>query len=84
MTKEGYLGVFEAVRRNLYDFLYSIDQKYIDNLVNNLGRSPNEARSLGAWDWTHGIGLYGLYKIYDFTHDEQYLDMIAAWFDDRV
>ncbi len=84
MTREEYLKVFEAVRGNLYDFLYSIDQKYIDNLVKTLGHSPKEAKSLGAWDWTHGIGLYGLYKIYEFTQDEKYLDMIEKWFADRM
>jgi len=84
MTREEYTKVFEAVRGNLYDFLYSIDQKYIDNLVKTRGRTPKEAKSLGAWDWTHGIGLYGLYKIYEFTQDEKYLDMIEEWFADRM
>ena len=82
--KESYNRVFEAVCANLHGFLHSIDQKYIDNLVETLGRPPREARRLGAWDWTHGIGLYGLYKIYDFTHDEKYLDMIEEWFADRL
>ncbi len=67
MTREEYLKVFRAVCNNLYDFLYNIDQKYIDNLVKNLGRTPEAAKSLGAWDWTHGIGLYGLWKIYACT-----------------
>ncbi|MBQ3911373.1 MAG: glycoside hydrolase family 88 protein [Lachnospiraceae bacterium] len=84
MTREEYVKVFEAVCANLHGFLHSIDQKYIDNLVKSLGRTPAEAKSLGAWDWTHGIGLYGLHKIYEFTGDERYLDMIAEWFDDRI
>ncbi len=84
MTREEYLKVFRAVCNNLYDFLYNIDQKYIDNLVKNLGRTPEAAKSLGAWDWTHGIGLYGLWKIYAFTGDEKYLDMIENWFKDRI
>ncbi len=84
MTREEYLKVFRAVCNNLYDFLYNIDEKYIKNLVENIGRTPKEARSLGAWDWTHGIGLYGLWKIYAFTGDEKYLDMIENWFKDRI
>ena len=84
MTEEAYRKAFDAVCKNLYGFLKSTDQKYIDNLVNNLGRTLKEARSLGAWDWTHGIGLYGLYKIYEFTGDEQYLDRIEEWFSDRM
>ncbi len=84
MTRNEYLKVFNAVCNNLYDFLYSIDQKYVDNLVINLGRTPQAAKSLGAWDWTHGIGLYGLWKIYSFTGDETYLDKIDSWFADRI
>ncbi len=84
MTREEYLKVFRSVCNNLYDFLYNIDEKYIKNLVENIGRTPKEARSLGAWDWTHGIGLYGLWKIYAFTGDEKYLDMIENWFKDRI
>jgi unsaturated rhamnogalacturonyl hydrolase len=84
MRREDYLSIFESVQNNLYGFLYSIDQKYIDNLVETLGRTPAEAKSLGAWDWTHGIGLYGLHKLYDFTGDEQYLDKIEKWFEDRI
>ena len=84
MTREEYVRKFEAVCANLHGFLHSIDQKYIDNLVENLGRTPQDARSLGAWDWTHGIGLYGLHKIFEFTGDEKYLDMIEEWFADRM
>ncbi len=84
MTKEEYTKVFEAVCGNLHDFLHNIDLKYIENLVEHLGRSPKDAKSLGAWDWTHGIGLYGLYKIYEFTGDEKYLDMIEEWYADRI
>ena len=84
MEREEYLKVFRSVCGNLYDFLFSIDEKYVANLVENLGRTPEAARSLGAWDWTHGIGLYGLWKIYVFTGDEQYLDKIENWFEDRI
>ncbi|MCR5279217.1 MAG: glycoside hydrolase family 88 protein [Lachnospiraceae bacterium] len=84
MNKEDYTKVFESVQSNLYGFLYSIDQKYIDNLVETVGRTPAEAKSLGAWDWTHGIGLYGLYKMYEFTGNDRYLDEIEKWFEDRI
>ena len=84
MNKAEYLKIFESVQKNLYGFLYNIDEKYIDNLVKTLGRTPKEARSLGAWDWTHGIGLYGLKKLHDFTGDDKYLDKIEQWFADRI
>jgi len=79
-----YQEIIQKVECNLYGFLYNTDERYIDNLVNTIGWSPAEARSLAAWDWTHGVGLYGLYKFYEYTKDEKYLKYIEDWFEDRI
>ena len=84
ISSEKYRDIFIRLQDNLYEFLYSTDQRYIDNLVQNLGRTQKDARSLAAWDWTHGVGLYGLYKMYAFTGDEKFLDNIERWFADRI
>lgn len=84
MNNKTYVNIFKSVRENLYGFLYAVDEKYVQKLVNEHGRTEKEARSLGAWDWTHGVGLYGMYKLYEFTKDEIYLDDIERWFTDRL
>lgn len=84
MEKACYTKILNSVKDNLYGFLFSVDEKYVENLVKNLGRTKEDARSLGAWDWTHGVGLYGMYKLYEFTKDEQYLNDIERWFEDRL
>ena len=84
ISKEELTDKIERVVKNLYDFLYSKDERYINNLVNELGRTPEEAKRLAAWDWTHGIGLYGLLKCYQFRKDDRYLDAIECWFRDRM
>lgn len=33
--------------------------------------------------WTHGIGLYGLYKFYEITGDKEALGHAQAWFEGR-
>jgi unsaturated rhamnogalacturonyl hydrolase len=76
-----YQEMIQKVERNLYGFLYNTDARYVDNLVKTVGRSPAEARSLAAWDWTHGIGLYGLFKSFKYTKDEKYLKYMEDWFD---
>ncbi|KAH8886330.1 glycosyl hydrolase [Thozetella sp. PMI_491] len=35
------------------------------------------------WEWTHGIGLYGIWKYYEITGDETYLKIIEDWFKHR-
>ncbi|KAK3688773.1 Six-hairpin glycosidase-like protein [Podospora appendiculata] len=32
------------------------------------------------WEWTHGVGLYGIWQYYELAGDPQYLAIIEAWF----
>ena len=43
-----------------------------------------DTKSWHGWEWTHGIGLYGLWKYYELTSDETLLDTIEAWFTARI
>ncbi|MEG1752373.1 MAG: glycoside hydrolase family 88 protein [Christensenella sp.] len=83
-TKKQYLQIIELVEKNLNDFLYASDERYEQNLINELGRTPAQAKSLASWDWTHGVGLYGIYKFYEFTKNEKHLDYIESWFNNRI
>jgi unsaturated rhamnogalacturonyl hydrolase len=42
-----------------------------------------DTKGWGGWEWTHGIGLYGMYKYYELTEDPKALDIINSWFDDH-
>jgi unsaturated rhamnogalacturonyl hydrolase len=35
------------------------------------------------WEWTHGIGLYGIWQYYCLTQSPAHLAIIEAWFRDR-
>ena len=35
------------------------------------------------WEWTHGVGLYGIWKYYEITGEEEWLKIIEDWFDAR-
>lgn len=36
--------------------------------------------SLSHWDWSQGVGLYGISRMYDRTRDEAYLCFLRDWF----
>jgi unsaturated rhamnogalacturonyl hydrolase len=36
-----------------------------------------------GWEWTHGVGLYGIWKYYELTADEECLKIIEEWFENR-
>ncbi|KAJ5151134.1 uncharacterized protein N7482_010386 [Penicillium canariense] len=39
-----------------------------------------DTKSWNGWEWTHGIGLYGIWKYYELTGDPSYLKLIEDWF----
>lgn len=42
-----------------------------------------DTKGWNDWEWTHGIGLYGIWQYYDLTGDETCLRIIEDWFRDR-
>ncbi|RAX22560.1 MULTISPECIES: glycoside hydrolase family 105 protein [unclassified Actinomyces] len=37
-----------------------------------------------GWEWTHGIGLYGMWQYYEQTGETRMLDIITQWFERRL
>lgn len=42
-----------------------------------------DTKGWNDWEWTHGVGLYGLYKYYALTGDEPTLVEVEKWFENR-
>jgi unsaturated rhamnogalacturonyl hydrolase len=36
-----------------------------------------------TWDWTHGIGLYGMWKYFILTRDSTVKERVISWFEKR-
>lgn len=71
----------------------------IDRLINNLVNIKDESghfllklpdgriidtKGWNDWEWTHGIGLYGLYQYHDLTPSSGTLQIIKDWFTARL
>ncbi|MEH7379257.1 glycoside hydrolase family 88 protein [Bacillus sp. JJ1533] len=39
---------------------------------------------INLWEWPQGVGIYGLYKYYKTTNDEETFQFLLNWFDDRI
>ncbi|MCW2475997.1 glycoside hydrolase family 105 protein [Candidatus Symbiopectobacterium sp. NZEC151] len=37
--------------------------------------------SIELWDWSQGVGLYGIWRLYEATGDQTYVDYLSAWFE---
>jgi unsaturated rhamnogalacturonyl hydrolase len=42
-----------------------------------------DTKGWNDWEWTHGIGLYGIWKFYEGSGDPRALEIITSWFRDR-
>lgn len=83
-TREQYSEIIGRVESSLKNSMYDPDGQYMENLINKFERTSSEARNLACWDWTHGIGLYGLFKLFESTKDEKHLAFIDEWFKNRI
>lgn len=43
-----------------------------------------DTKGWAGWEWTHGIGLYGIWQYYDQTGDPAMRDIIDSWFQARL
>jgi unsaturated rhamnogalacturonyl hydrolase len=42
-----------------------------------------DTKGWNDWEWTHGIGLYGIHQYYALTGEKRCLEIIQNWFRDR-
>ncbi|NDL61584.1 beta-galactosidase BglB [Acerihabitans arboris] len=77
------------------DRLKSLIGQVTDNLVNIEDRTGEfllrlddgrviDTKGWAGWEWTHGIGLYGIYQYYQQTGDDRMRAIIDDWFAARL
>lgn len=77
------------------DRLKGLIGKVTDNLVNIEDRTGEfllrlddgrviDTKGWAGWEWTHGIGLYGIYQYYQQTGDDRMRGIIDDWFAARL
>ncbi|MDT8761078.1 glycoside hydrolase family 88 protein [Sphingomonas psychrotolerans] len=42
-----------------------------------------DTKGWAGWEWTHGVGLFGMWRYYEQTGDAKALGIIKQWFEDR-
>ncbi|MEY8709566.1 glycosyl hydrolase family 88 [Mangrovibacter phragmitis] len=74
--------------------LCQLINKVTDNLVNIQDETGEfllrlddgrviDTKGWAGWEWTHGVGLYGLWQYYQQTGDTRMRDIVDDWFADR-
>ncbi|NLP47215.1 MAG: glycoside hydrolase family 105 protein [Epulopiscium sp.] len=63
--------------------LYEDDQTFLENMkMNNL--AGDDISKYRFWEWTQGVGLFGLWKLFEQTKNEYYLEMLLKYYNDQI
>lgn len=84
-TKDGR-KVKEALKRLINSFekvLYDDDETFLHNMQTKNLAGDNISR-YRYWEWTQGVGLFGLWKIYEDTKEEEIYQMLVNYYDGQI
>lgn len=59
-------------------------QKILECMLQSKDEDQNQLLDMGIWDWSQGVALYGVWKYYELTKKEEYLEWLAGWFDRQL
>ncbi len=63
--------------------LYEDDETFLENMKNR-NLAGDDIRRYQHWEWTQGVGLYGLWKWFEKTQDRAYLDILIRYYDAQL
>lgn len=63
--------------------LYEEDEIFLKNMVHN-NLAGDDIRRYQFWEWTQGVGLYGLWKMFCYEHKEEYLKILCNYYDRQL
>ena len=63
--------------------LYEDDDIFLENMKDR-NLAGDDIRRYQHWEWTQGVGLYGLWKLFAVTKNEKYLDILVKYYDQQM
>ena len=63
--------------------LYEDDEIFLENMKDR-NLAGDDIRRYQHWEWTQGVGLYGLWKLFAKTGEQKYMDILTKFFDSQL
>lgn len=63
--------------------LYEDDEVFLAGMKDR-NLAGDDIRRYQHWEWTQGVGLYGLWKLFARTGQQKYLDILTKFFDAQL
>lgn len=80
ITREDTCGLIDR----LADNLIHIEDRTGEFLLRLDDGRVIDTKGWAGWEWTHGIGLYGLFKYWQLTGNKKAFEIITDWFSARL
>ncbi len=81
--KERLEDRLERVIKAFTGILYEEDETFIKNMkTNNL--AGDDIAKYRFWEWTQGVGLYGIWKLYEQDRKPEYLETLKQYYDNQI
>lgn len=72
----------ETLIKGFLPVLYQEDDPDFNS--GKFGRGVDDREKYRFWEWPQGVGLFGLWKLFEKTRDEKYLKMLESYYDQRI
>lgn len=63
--------------------LYEPDDTFLKNMKSH-NLAGDDISRYQYWEWTQGVGLYGLWKLFSYEKKESYLEMLTRFYDRQI
>ena len=63
--------------------LYEEDTTFLKNMEKN-NLAGDDIRRYQFWEWTQGVGLYGLWKMFCYEGKEEYIEILRKYYDRQL
>lgn len=65
------------------DILYEEDETFLKNMESH-NLAGDDIRRYQFWEWTQGVGLFGLWKMFCYEKKEEYLEILRKYYDRQI
>ena len=63
--------------------LYEADDAFLENMQSH-NLAGDDISRYRYWEWTQGVGVYGLWKLFSYEKKESYLELLKKYYDRQI
>lgn len=76
-------GKLEKLVDSFSDILYETDDTFLKNMQSH-NLAGDDISRYKYWEWTQGVGLYGLWKLFQYEKRESCLETLKKYYDRQI